>query len=293
MDPKVRRAIVRVEVTRDNAVVRRGTGCLIGLRLVLTALHVIADRTTEPPEFFDGRIAVTFATHSSTIATVLEGKWNALEDWVLLSCAGVPENIGPLPMAMIESDGAGWTTHGFPDQNHEGLTIHGTVTNSHGELFRGRVAAYQLYSPEAAAAHGLRAKGLSGAPVIVSGAVVGVIRRALLEGEHTAAGTLFASPVSLVVTRCPELFPAPLQAISVVTQSSSIQAVASGLRRAAILLAYTILLAVVLSSVYRALAGESATPEVNMLFVVVAGLISFATPGIVRRRRSRQNSANQ
>ena len=291
MDPSVRRAIARIEVTRDSAAIRRGTGCLVGDRLVLTALHVVADRTTDPPGFLDGTIELTFTTQFSTVASVLEGKWNALEDWVLLSCAAVPHSAKPLPLAAIDRDHIHWMSYGFPDLEQEGLTIHGTVTNSRGELFGGRVAAYQLYSPEVAAAQGLRAKGLSGAPVIVRGRVIGIIRRGLLEGEHAGAGTLFASPVALVANRCPEYFPDPLQAISVATSPPWILVL---LRRSATLLASTMLLALVLWYLYGYLLapGERATPEETTLLVVLAGAIVL-TAFVFRGRGSEKKASNQ
>jgi hypothetical protein len=56
MHPSVRRAIARIEVRHDRVVIRRGTASLVGDRLVMTALHVVADRTTDPPGFLDGAI---------------------------------------------------------------------------------------------------------------------------------------------------------------------------------------------------------------------------------------------
>jgi hypothetical protein len=284
MDSSVRRAIARIEVIRDNVVIRRGTASLVGHRLVLTALHVVADRAADPPEFFSGSIELTFTRQFSTVATVLPGRWNPLEDWVLLTCAAVPADTEPLRLAAIDRDGATWTTYGFPDAEHEGLAIHGTVTNSHGELVGGQVAAYQLYSPEAAAAKGLKAKGLSGAPVIVGNAAIGVIRRAPLEGDRVEAGTLFACPMSLVASHCPEHFPTPVTTISVATSRPHLAAV---LRRLTTLLIGTLLLSLVLWYVYRVLVGEAATPEETSLFVVVAGVIVF-TAVALRGRSERK-----
>jgi hypothetical protein len=295
MDPSVRRAIARIEVTRENAVLRRGTGCLVGHRLLLTALHVVADRTKNPPEFLDGRIEIIYTTPPGladggppplhrTLATVLDGKWNALEDWVLLTCLSTPHDVTPQPLGTIETDGADWKSYGFPDAEQEGLTIHGTVTNSHGALFGGQVAAYQLYSPEVAAADGLRAKGLSGAPVIVQNVVVGMIRRALLEGEHAGAGTLFASPVSLIAAQCPEQFPDPLQTISPARKVPSALGV---LRQTATVLVLTILVALVLWYVYWALADQAATLEDTPFLLFVAGLIAY-TMVALRARADRK-----
>jgi hypothetical protein len=285
MDPSVRRAIARIEITHDNAVIRRGTACLVGPRLVLTALHVVADRTTDPPEFFRGGIVLTFTEQFSTAAAVLDGKWNSLEDWVLLTCGAAPPDTEPLPLGTIARDGVSWMSYGFPDAEHEGLTIHGTVTNSHGELHGGRVAAYQLYSPEVAAAKGLKAKGLSGAPVIVGNAAIGVIRRAPMDGTHAQAGTLFACPVTLVARQSPEHLSEPM------TIALAPAPLVAGLRRSATLLASTLLLAFVFVYVYRALATEPPNTDETVLFVIVAGIVVFTTAGL--RRRSTRNRGQQ
>jgi hypothetical protein len=289
MHPGVWRAIARIEVRHDQAVIRRGTASLVGPGLVLTALHVVADRTTDPPGFLDGTIEITFTNHSSAVATVLGGKWNALEDWVLLTC-DVPSDASPLPLATIDGDGGPWTTHGFPDAEQDGLTLHGTVTNSHAELFGKGVAAYQLFSPEVAAAQGLKAKGLSGAPVLVQDAVVGVIRRAPLSGDRAEAGTLFACPSSLIATRCPEYFPYPLKTLSV---AAALPWVLVLLRRAATLLTATIVLALLLWYLYRLVFKDVASPDETMLLVVVASLIAFTMTALRGRRAQRKASTRR
>lgn len=71
MDSTIRHAIARVEVVSDDGgVLRRGTGCLVGQNLILTAFHVIGHRESTPPRLRDGTIHLTFPSHS-TRATVI------------------------------------------------------------------------------------------------------------------------------------------------------------------------------------------------------------------------------
>lgn len=277
---------------------RRGTGCLVGENLVLTALHVVADRTVEPPQFLAGRIEITFPDHESISTTVVDGKWNALEDWVLLLCASIrPELARPLPLATIERDGDQWVAHGFPDAEPGGLTVHGRVTNGHGELF-GRVPAYQLFCEEAAAGSGLRAKGLSGAPVIVDRAVVGVIRRAPIEDDRVEGGTLFACPASLVAARCREYFPEPLKSVSSNSllgvplreaTYSTAHALLGSVKLSSAMFVGTVVVATVLRYAYGTWSGESPTAEETTLFVVVAMLLVATTTLGVRKHRAKSS----
>jgi len=61
--------------------------------------------------------------------------------------------------------------------------------------------AFQLYSKQAAAGDGAPVKGLSGAPVIIDDAVVGVLRFALMKEGRTVAGTVYACPVTALNDR--------------------------------------------------------------------------------------------
>jgi hypothetical protein len=206
MDQRVQNAIARIEVASDGKVIRQGTASLVGANLVLTALHVVAERGTDPLRILQGEISLTFPNQFPVRATVHERKWDAGEDWVLLTCTTqLPETIRPLPLAKIERDGDNWETHGFPGAKPDGLTVGGIVRNIHGNV-QGEWA-YQLLCDEAGAGQGLRVMGLSGAPVIIDKAVVGVIRWAILTDERDEGGTLYACPASLIADRCPDYFP--------------------------------------------------------------------------------------
>ena len=139
MESKVRNAIVKVEVKRDGKIISRGTASLVREDLLLSALHVVVDREAAvkltpqegnaPLPVLPGEISVTFWNGWVTAARVIEGKWDAREDWVLLECTPpAPGTIRPLPLGTIDRDGDQWETHGYPDAKADGLTIGGSVT---------------------------------------------------------------------------------------------------------------------------------------------------------------------
>jgi hypothetical protein len=229
MDSNVRRAIALVQLIQDGRVARRGTACLVGKHLALTALHVIADRTS-PPTLLQGEIWLTFPTdhraggrpHThSTTARVLDGEWDAREDWVLLA-VDTPPPAKWLRLAELAPNGHDeWETYGYPDaQPDDGMVCRGTVANDAGTLDGVRVQ--QLFCYEAAAGNGMPVSGLSGAPVLVDAFVVGVLRWALLTSQiepHTGtrinvAGTIYACPASSVAASSPRYFPKRLPTAS-------------------------------------------------------------------------------
>lgn len=290
MDPSVHSAIARIEVKRGADVIRRGTACLVGDNLVLTALHLVADRTAVPPQFLRGEIELRFPDHQPVQATVVEGKWDPLEDWVLLASTGLPQKtLRPLALVTLDRDGMEWTTHGFPDAEPGGLTVHGTVTDSHGTEPGTRIPVYQLYCEEAAAGAGLHVKGLSGAPVIVCDAVAGVVRRAPLRDDKNEAGTLFACPASLIAAHCPEYFPASLATVSSPASSarhgSATDTAFAAVRLSAVMFMGGLVLVLLLRYAYWAAYDDVPTSQDTMVLVVFAGLVVLAATLWVKRSR--------
>ena len=208
MQPSLRQAIARIDIMQGDRSAGHGTGCLIAGDLVLTAMHVVADRKASPLALLPGTIVVSFPGHR-TEATVVEGRWDPQSDWALLRCATPPAGVRPVPLADTAVDGDAWETFGFPDANsRDGLAQLGTIENASG-TFEG-VAAYQLFSRQAAAGVGAPVKGLSGGPVIVEGALVGVFRSSLMrEGQFNVAGTLYACPIGAVLDVCADLLSVP------------------------------------------------------------------------------------
>ena len=202
-----RQAIARIDVVAHGESRSRGTGFLVTERLVLTALHVVADRQQSQAvglAQLPGEIEVSFPSHSTT-ARVVDGCWDAEADWALLSLAEPP---GALPLPLAEGLSGDWETFGFPDANpRDGMVQSGTLEDQDARL--DGVPALQLLSRQAAAGQGAPVSGLSGAPVLIDGAVVGLLRFALMEHQKTVAGTLYACPISSILEKAGDLLPVP------------------------------------------------------------------------------------
>jgi hypothetical protein len=165
---------------------------------VLTALHVVADRHSDPPTPYQGQISLTFPG-GQTSASILSRLQDPKADWVILECANPPIT-EPVPLDSIESDDITWETFGFPDANpRDGMVQSGTIEAVHAEL--DGVPVHQLFSKQAAAGDGAPVKGFSGAPVLVDDHIVGVLRFALMRDDRAVAGTLYACPSASVAIR--------------------------------------------------------------------------------------------
>lgn len=183
MDEIIRSAIACVSIGGAKV---RGTAFLVAEDLVATALHVIAEKT-DPPTFLPGSITLSFADHSTT-AVVVQGAWDTLADCVLLRCVKPPK-VRPLPLRSVERSGGAWETFGFPNlQPVDGMVVDGTVKFHAAKHFGYPVI--QLFCNELAASSSGSGDGLSGAPVIMGDAAVGVMRFA-----HHQGGTLIASKI--------------------------------------------------------------------------------------------------
>ena len=206
MDPLIRQAIARIDIMQDGRSVSRGTGALVTDRLVLTALHVVADRAQQPATPLPGTIHLTFPSGNCD-AVILNDYMDAQADWVLLECQA-PPRVRPVPLGELTETDSAFITYGFPDAEPvDGMVLSGSVSNSAGEIFG--VGAIQLFSQEAAAGDGAPVKGLSGAPLIVDRSLVGVIRVSLMKDAKNVAGTLYATPIGPIVDRCGTLLPLP------------------------------------------------------------------------------------
>src|ERR1035438_6681687 len=138
MDSVIRGAIARIDVMQalDGAgkSISRGTGCLIGDGLVLTAFHVIGDRRQDPPiALYPGEITLTFPNFT-TKAALHDVYWDRVTDWALLKCENAPP-LRAAPLAILEESGVEWETFGYPDVNsRDGLAQVGSVTTHQGKL---------------------------------------------------------------------------------------------------------------------------------------------------------------
>jgi len=210
-------AVARIDVRDGNGGQAHGTGVLVTERLVLTALHVVGNRQADPPTFYDdgGEVVLKFPSHQTRGRVVRDQvSFSAVLDFALVECEHPPRGIRPLPLRDVAAAGpdALWNSFGFPlaaAQTGGGIVVEGNISDARGE-YQG-AEALQLYSQQAAAGDGAPVPGLSGGPVIVDGAVVGVLRSSLMaDGGRNVAGTLFACPVRAIAERCGILLP-PLE----------------------------------------------------------------------------------
>ncbi|MFH0824754.1 MAG: serine protease, partial [Pseudomonadota bacterium] len=214
MGRSFRRAIARIEVGTPQTGQRFGTAFLVHGNYVLTALHCVADRGVDPPQFMSGPIMLRFPDRV-TQAAVVSDCWDRSKDFVLLKCDQPPDEEALHLAELNESEGqetgsaVRWQTHGWPSTNPvDPMDFAGEVRTAIGRV--GGVEAIQLFSFEAAAGVGAQVPGLSGAPVIVNGAVVGLLRSALTDAEgKSQAGALYACPVSQILLKCAGFLPMP------------------------------------------------------------------------------------
>ena len=205
-----RDAIAKITIEGTNG---RGTGFLVAPDLVATALHVVADRGTEPPTFFPGPIHLKFRDHA-TDAEVIPDKWNQDADCVLLRCLDpAPLAAYPtIPLRELDHSDDLFKTRGYPEtQPIDGVTWAGKVRDYAAQLtnfYATRRSAYepvlQLFCEEAGAGTGAPPKGLSGAPVVVGTAAVGLMRFALMQDGRAVAATLYGCSARDIVALDPE-----------------------------------------------------------------------------------------
>ena len=203
---RIRAAICRIDIIQDVKSVARGSGTLISEGVVITAFHVIGDRRADPPAVYPGEIRVTFPG-SVTQGQLFAPYFDARTDWALLKLAEAPA-VRPVPLAPRCDNGVPWETYGFPDANpRDGMVQTGNIENDRGELEGCQVL--QLFSKQAAAGTGAPVKGLSGGPVLIQDALVGIMRFALMKDGMTVAGTLYACPVESILEKAADLLPVP------------------------------------------------------------------------------------
>ena len=185
----LRRACCRVEWGASV-----GAGFLVAEQRVLTCAHVLA--TDEPGGGAEpgDELAVTFPEDE------LIGRVVALsdeDDLALIQLGDDPRAARPLPLATRAAPvDARWTGLGFPaPMNGKALPLAGTVRDPRGEDDQDPPRPSMiLYSDDLASGHAV-ARGFSGGPVVVDGAVVGQLRRVLRDAGMIANGIAFATPL--------------------------------------------------------------------------------------------------
>ena len=125
--------IARIEVRSGTQLVSRGTGTLVAPRLVLSALHVVANRRIDPPQPYPGELTLDFPDFTTTGA-ILAGAWDRATDWVLIECSEAPPAT-PMRLAALKESKRDWQSFGFADANaRDGLLLTGTVMQCDGKL---------------------------------------------------------------------------------------------------------------------------------------------------------------
>lgn len=194
VEATTRRAICRIDAVIPPRGTSRGTGTLIEQDLVLTAFHVVGDRTARPVRFHED-VQLTFPGFTRT-GTVVAGAYDTGLDFALLRLdQPAPAEVTPLSLRELEEgDEHVFRSFGFPAAFQEGLAISGTVEMTE-TTYEGN-PTLQLFSIQASAGVGMQVEGLSGGPCLVDGEVVGVIRSSLqraADGRNVnVGGTLFA-----------------------------------------------------------------------------------------------------
>jgi hypothetical protein len=170
------------------------------------------ERSNHPP-FFPGTIHLEFRGHK-TAAEVIPNRWNQDADCVLLQCL----DPGPLaayptiPLRELNHSDDLFKTRGYPDaQPVDGMTWAGKVRDYAAQLtnfYATRRSAYepvlQLFCEEAGAGTGAPPKGLSGAPIVVGTAAIGLMRFALMQDGRAVAATLYGCSARDIVTLDPD-----------------------------------------------------------------------------------------
>jgi hypothetical protein len=197
-------SIAKIEV--DGA--HSGTGFLVTKNLVLTALHVVADKTGRPFP----RILLRFDTNAEysdggtvfeTKAHIVEGCWSIEHDFVLLECANPPPS-KPLNISDRCRQLDDCFSPGFASQNPSGFTVIGNISSLNDPINGGDTAIGIQFR----FGSGLLMKGHSGAPVFVNERVVALLRTAFLdEKEKTMGGIVHAISVARVVEFCNQRSP--------------------------------------------------------------------------------------
>lgn len=185
-----RRAICRVYVPGAK---RRGTGFLIAPDRVMTAAHVVCASDDERAPYAAADIELRFGNPGApselvkAVGAVVVESFSVDGDWAVIAVAGALANAGPPLVLRPLAPGyrVPWETYGYSEDD----AVLGTA-------FEGRVVTreprrMQLLSQVA----GGLPPGVSGAPCIVDGRVVGIIVRAKSEGSSE---TFYAVCASLI-----------------------------------------------------------------------------------------------
>ncbi len=204
MDPASKRAVARLQVGEE-----RGTAFLVARDIVLTSLHVLAHVDGPDFELYPEPAELSFFDGPKVSAVPIPGLVDPVGDWIALRCAS-PIEADFLTLDVTVASHDAWTAFGYATPRAtDGMVFDGKIADADAR-FRS-VEAIQLFSEQAAAGGGAPVAGLSGAPVMVDGRVVGLVRAtlkdALGDDRRNLAGTLYACPVDTVAALAGDRLP--------------------------------------------------------------------------------------
>ncbi len=188
--------------------VHSGTGFLVTNRYVLTALHVVADKTGRPfpkillrfntnAEYSDG------SSEFETEAHLVVDLWSAEHDFALLECVNLPPG-KPLLLTDRCRQRDECSSPGFAIQDPTGFDAIGKISGLNDPTDNGSTAIGVQFD----FGSGVLMKGHSGAALFVRERVVGFLRTAFLdEQKKTMGGILHATSISHVMEHCNRLKP--------------------------------------------------------------------------------------
>lgn len=227
LDDGHKRAIARVDVSQGGTPTSRGTGFLVVDGLLLTAAHVLFDEagalrgdtisltfgtTVSWPAGTEKRVQATIAKDPATGRELYDRK----RDWAFLACTP-PGGVAPLPLGRLRDgyDEPHWATFGYGEATEAGKTV--------GQPYSGTIedrstGYFTLHVTQAAAGKGSDLSGVSGAPCMVHGQVIGMLTTAALadDGKGLAAveGRAYATPIGLIARACSDVV-RPVAAVAV------------------------------------------------------------------------------
>jgi hypothetical protein len=186
-----------------------GTGFLVGGKLVLTALHVVADKATGRPF---PNLVLRFDTNAEyadgsqmfeTRARLAEELWDTGLDFALLECDTAPPG-RPLSLVNCCGQNENCLCPGFAVQRLAGFTATGHIASLNDPM-PGGLAAIGIQFDFGS---GVYMKGHSGSAVFVGSRVAGFLRTAFVdENERTMGGIVHATPLRDVVACCDRVKP--------------------------------------------------------------------------------------
>lgn len=186
----------------------QGTGYLVSKDFVATCSHVVRSAQDSTP------INVIFENRQYSAMVF---KRNEPEDCAILKLDSPVEGITPFRLSRnLCNRGDTWEGFGFPAKTLEsGHWLTGDVQDPNGRDYQ-KSQAVVLYAREFAAGSGAQPQGFSGSPVLVGNVVVGHLKRIIPdsleknEPVRAALGTVYATPVQVLLDMLPAEFKKPL-----------------------------------------------------------------------------------